>query len=203
MKYNNRRYKIVDLPGTYSLLTENLEEEITRDFLLFGRPDVTVIIVDATNLERNLNLVLQILEITPKAVVCLNLIDEAERRGIEIDAVKLSNELGVPAMPTAARSKRGLVELASAIEKVATGELKTEPRRIALSREIEEAVNELVPQIEREFPGLPNARWLAIRLIDGDKRIIEAMQSGEFAEWLEHGKQNAHARELVQQEALS
>jgi Fe2+ transport system protein B len=76
--YGEKRYKIVDLPGTYSLLSTSTDEEIARNFILFGQPDVTVIVADATRLERNLNLVLQVLEITDQAVLCLNLIDEAE-----------------------------------------------------------------------------------------------------------------------------
>ena len=82
-EYAGQRYKMVDLPGTYSLLSTSLDEEIARDFILFGQPDVTVVVVDATRLERNLNLVLQVLEITDRAVVCLNLIDEARRHGAE------------------------------------------------------------------------------------------------------------------------
>ncbi|MGB5660791.1 MAG: FeoB small GTPase domain-containing protein, partial [Thermoanaerobaculia bacterium] len=84
------RYKLVDLPGTYSLLSTSVDEEIARDFILFGKPDVTVVVVDATRLERNLNLVLQVLEITDRAVVCLNLMDEAKRKGLEIDHRRLA-----------------------------------------------------------------------------------------------------------------
>ena len=91
-----KRYTLVDLPGTYSLLSMSVDEEIARDFLLFGRPDCIVIVVDATVLERNLNLVLQVLEITDRVVVCLNLMDEARRKGVVIDPAKLSAELGVP-----------------------------------------------------------------------------------------------------------
>ena len=83
--YNDKKYKLVDLPGTYSLLSTSQDEEVARNFILFGKPDVTIIVVDASRLERNLNLVLQILEITDKAVLCLNLMDEAERLEIEID----------------------------------------------------------------------------------------------------------------------
>ena len=94
--HEGKRAKVVDLPGTYSLLAGSADEEIARDFVLFGRPDVTVVVVDATRLERNLNLVLQILEITDRVVVFLNLVDEARRHGIAVDPVKLERELGVP-----------------------------------------------------------------------------------------------------------
>src|SRR5210317_196542 len=96
-----QRYKLVDLPGTYSLLSASLDEQIARDFVLFGKPDVTVIVVDATRLERNLNLVLQVLEITDRAVVCLNLMDEARRKGLQIDDRRLARDLGVPVVATA------------------------------------------------------------------------------------------------------
>ena len=84
-EFGKKKYKLIDLPGTYSLLSASQEEEISRNFLVFGRPDVTVVVVDATNLERNLNFVLQILEITGDVVICLNLMDESKRKGIEID----------------------------------------------------------------------------------------------------------------------
>ena len=101
--YQEKRYKIVDLPGTYSLLSTSTDEEVARDFILFGKPDVTVIIMDATRIERNLNLTLQILEITDRIVICLNLMDEAKRHQISVDDRKLSKELGVPVIPTSAR----------------------------------------------------------------------------------------------------
>ena len=91
--YGQKRYKLVDLPGTYSLLATSLDEEVARDFLLFDQPDVTVIVVDATRLERNLNLAFQVLEITDRAVICLNLTDEARRHGLEIDDRALALEL--------------------------------------------------------------------------------------------------------------
>jgi Fe2+ transport system protein B len=97
--YSDKRYKLVDLPGTYSLLATSLDEEIARDFILFGQPDVTIIVVDATRLERNLNLVLQTLEITDRAVVCLNLMDEARRHKLTVDDRRLARDLGVPVVP--------------------------------------------------------------------------------------------------------
>jgi ferrous iron transport protein B len=104
---DGKRVKVVDLPGTYSLQAGSTDEEVARDFVLFGRPDVTVVVVDATQLERNLNLVLQILEITDRVVVCLNLMDEARRHGIAVDPGRLAEELGVPVVPTvAARGHR-------------------------------------------------------------------------------------------------
>ena len=102
-----QQYTLVDLPGTYSLMSMSVDEEIARDFLLFGRPDCIVIVVDATVLERNLNLVLQVLEVSDRVVVCLNLMDEARRKGIVVDHDTLASALGVPVVPTTARTGRG------------------------------------------------------------------------------------------------
>ncbi len=181
--YQGKHYKLVDLPGTYSLLSTSMDEEIARDFILFGQPDVTVIVVDATRLERNLNLVCQVLEITDRAVVCLNLIDEAERRHLTIDDRCLARELGVPVVPTVARQGTGIPLLIQMVAQVVTGQLTCRPHRIqsgppALKR----AVQLLVEKIRTAFPDLPNARWVALRLLEGDGRIEEAVRSGELAD---------------------
>ena len=177
------RVKVVDLPGTYSLQAASVDEEVARDFVLFGQPDVTVVVVDATRLERNLNLVLQIIEITDKVVVCLNLMDEARRRGIGVDPAILSRELGVPVVPTAARRGEGMPELLDAIREVATGETQPDPLRIkALHPAVNTAVAEVSERLERLWPDLPNARWVALRLLNGDEKIEEAVRSGAIAE---------------------
>jgi len=181
--YQEHRYKLVDLPGTYSLLATSLDEEVARDFILFGQPDVTVVVVDATRLERNLNLVLQVLEITDRAVVCLNLIDEAERHNIEVDDRRLARDLGVPVVPTSARYGQGFPELLQAIDEVATGQTICNPYRFqSQSPALKETVAQLVQKIEAAFPGLPNARWVALRLLDGDERIAEAVRKGELGD---------------------
>ena len=182
-KYGDKRYKLVDLPGTYSLLATSLDEEIARDFILFGQPDVTIVVVDATRLERNLNLVLQVLEITDRVVVCLNLIDEAERHGLQVDERRLARDLGVPVVPTAARSKQGLEQLLQTISDVATGRTVCNPRRFQNEPpQLKQATQILVEQLNQTYPGLPNARWVALRLLDGDKRLIEAIQKGELGD---------------------
>jgi len=179
--YADKRYKIVDLPGTYSLLSTSTDEEVARNFILFGQPDVTVIVVDATRLERNLNLVLQVLEITNRAVVCLNLIDEARRHRLTIDERLLAKELGVPVVPTAARRGQGMSELLQQLHAVATGEYVCKPRRIKNeSRGLKHALEQLTAMLTARFPGLTNARWVALRLLEGDPRIIEAVRSGEM-----------------------
>lgn len=174
------RYKVVDLPGTYSLLSASTDEEIARDFILFGRPDCTIIVMDATLLERNLNLALQILEITDRAVVCLNLMDEARRKGIKVNHKTLARDLGVPVIPTVARTKHGMDDLVRAVAGVARGDTETNPHRIRASGKVAQAVDELAMLISEALPSLPNARWIAMRLLEGDRRVEEAIQRGEL-----------------------
>jgi ferrous iron transport protein B len=114
-------YRVVDLPGTYSLLSTSADEEVARDFLVRGEADATVIVVDPACLERHLNLVLQVLEITDRVIVCLNLMDEARRHGLEVDAPRLERDLGVPVVATSARHGEGMAELVATIEDVAAG----------------------------------------------------------------------------------
>jgi len=181
--YGDKRYKIVDLPGTYSLLSTSLDEEVARDFILFGQPDVTIIVVDATRLERNLNLALQVLEITDRAVICLNLMDEARRHGIQVDERRLARDLGVPVVPTAARQGEGLDALLQAVSEVAMGETVCKPHRVRTeSSAIQSALETLVAQIQQAFPNVPNARWVALRLLDGDQRIADAIRTGELGD---------------------
>ncbi|MCI0707461.1 MAG: 50S ribosome-binding GTPase [Ignavibacteriae bacterium] len=187
--YDNKRYKVVDLPGTYSLLSTSSDEEVARDFILFGKPDVTVIVVDATRVERNMNLVLQVLQITDRAVVCLNLIDEAERHGIKIDERQLMRELGVPVVPVIARTGEGVPTLLRNIADVATGAFVCRPRRgWTESGSLKKAVDTLAEKIGNEFPGLPNVRWVALRLLEGDQRIIDAIRSGELTSLAERAE---------------
>lgn len=179
--YEEKKFKLVDLPGTYSLLSTSEDEEVARNFILFGKPSVTVIVVDASRLERNLNLVLQILEITDRAVLCLNLIDEAERNKIEIDQRSLSRSLGIPVVPTSARFNLGINDLIQTIYEVAMGTIVCRPHRIEnVPPKIKSAVDQLSQEIVKQYPNLPNARWLAFRLLEGDQHIINALQTGEF-----------------------
>jgi Fe2+ transport system protein B len=181
--YDDARFKLVDLPGTYSLLSTSTDEEVARDFILFGQPTVTVIVVDASRLERNLNLVLQILEITDRVVVCLNLMDEAARHGIEVDERALARDLGVPVVPAVARQGEGIPELLQAINDVARGAVATRPHRIAnLDPKVAAMVDRLAAEVEATFEGLPNARWVAMRLLEGDERIIEAIKLRELGD---------------------
>jgi ferrous iron transport protein B len=193
-RYGGKGYKVVDLPGTYSLLAASPDEEVARDFLLFGRPDVTLAVVDATRLERNLNLILQIFEITPRVVICLNLIDQARRQGLEVDDRRLARDLGVPVVPMAARYREGLEALLLSVNEVATGAVACRGYRFrGEPPELKHRVDTLVGQLECAFPGLPNARWVALRLLDGDERIMAAVRTGELRVLgAEHGGANGH-----------
>jgi ferrous iron transport protein B len=179
--FHEKKYKVIDLPGTYSLISSSLEEEIARDFILFGKPDVTVLIVDATRLERNLNLVLQTLEISSRAIVCVNLVDEAKKNGIEVDVKTLSRELGVPVVPTVARDQKGIYELLANIEKIATSAEPIKARTIDVTDPgFSRQLNQLEDAIRSAFPDIPNARWLSSRILDKDKSIIDALKKGEI-----------------------
>ena len=175
-KFNDRRYKLVDLPGTYSLLSTAEDEEIARNFILFGRPDCTIVVADATCLERNLNLTLQVLEISDHVVLCVNLMDEAKRKGFKIDLRALSRDLGVPAVGTVARTGEGLHSLLGIVEQVVTGQLETKPHQVLRDVAFQHAVSELVPLIEESVPGLPNPRWVALRLPPQPKRCSRVLR---------------------------
>lgn len=180
--FHDQRYRIIDLPGTYSLLSTSEDEEVARDFILFGKPDVTVIVVDASRLERNLSLALQILEITDKAVLCLNLMDEARRHHITIDTRTLSRDLGIPVVATSARTKEGIPDLLFAIEEVVSGKFQTKKQTyIDLPKENAEAIAELQSALSELNPELPNTRWLAMRLIEGDESVQKGVEEGSFS----------------------
>lgn len=182
-KFNDKKFKLIDLPGTYSLLSTSVDEEIARDFVLFGRPDVTIVVADATRLERNLSLVLQVLEITDRVVVALNLIDEAQSNNLKIDERALTRELGVPVVPMAARRGEGITDLLSAVERVAQGSYPTERRRTEYAdAALESAITELATQLRAAFNELPNARWVALRLLEGDESIVRAVREGTIGE---------------------
>ena len=182
-EYGDKRYKIVDLPGTYSLLATSLDEQVARNFILFGQPDVTVVVVDASRLERNLNLALQVMEITDRVMVCLNLIDEAKRHGLTVDERRLARDLGVPVVPTSARYNQGMEALLEAIHQVAVGEVRPKPRRIqTVSKSLNSVIEHLEKQVLALHPNLPNARWVALRLLDGDEDIIKSLRNGDLGE---------------------
>ena len=174
-KYKDKNFILVDLPGTYSLLSNSVEEEVARDFICFANPHATVVVADATCLERNLNLVLQILEMTDKVVLCVNLMDEAKRKKIRIDLDQLSQLLGVPVVGTSARSGKGLKELMEAVYKVALNQVATKPIKVKYSNKIEKSVQYLDTQISNLVEGKMNSRWLALKLLDDDTAILKSI----------------------------
>lgn len=180
--YSSKRFKLVDLPGTYSLLSASQDEQIARDFILFGRPDVTVVVADATRLERNLNLVLQVLQITDRAVVCVNLVDEAASHGLTVDCRGLARDLGVPVVLTAARQGEGIDMLLKEMLSVASGETVCRPRRLGYEvPALQGAVEELAAMLKDADPEIEHADWIAWRLLEGDPHIIDAVSSGQLA----------------------
>jgi ferrous iron transport protein B len=181
--YAGKNFKIVDLPGTYSLLSATPDEEVARDFILFGRPDVTVVVVDGMRLERNLNLVLQVLQITDRAVVCVNLVDEAKAHGIEVDCRGLARDLGVPVVPAAARQGEGIPELLKEMYAVASGEVTGKPYRLKYEvPQLSQAVAKTAEMLRQAFPNLPHVEWIALRLLEGDRRVISALESHELGQ---------------------
>lgn len=174
--YHNQEFILVDLPGTYSLLANSVEEQVARDFICFAEPDVTVVVTDATCLERNLNLVLQVIEITDRVVICVNLMDEARRKNIQVDLDCLSKELGVPVVGTVARNKEGLQQLQQSIYQLAKGKLTLKPVQMRYDDEIEKTINLIEPMLQQIELGNLNNRWLALRLIDGDFTILEGIE---------------------------
>lgn len=179
--YDGRHFKVVDLPGTYSLLSASPDEEVARGFLLFGRPDVTVIVADATSLERNLNLALQILQITRRAVMCLNLMDEARAHRLKIDERNLARELGISVIPCAARSGEGIPELLREVSRVAQQRTEPPPYELRLhAPELGRAVDQVERELKAVFPGLTQTRWVAQRLLEGDRQVVEAVRNGEI-----------------------
>lgn len=174
--HRDNGFLLVDLPGTYSLLANSIEEQVARDFICFAKPDATVVVTDATCLERNLNLVLQIIEITDKVIVCVNLMDEARKKKIKIDTKKLSQMLGVPVVATSASTGEGLLELKDIVLKVAKGELIANLVKISYDKILEESISMIEDDIEELVLDKLNAKWIAMRLLDDDKSIIDSMQ---------------------------
>ncbi len=195
-KHNEKEFILVDVPGAYSLMATSPDEAAARDCICFGNIDAVMVVVDATCLERNLNLVLQILEISQNVIVCLNLIDEAKKKNIYIDIEKLHNELGVPVIPTAARSGTGLNLLQKTLYSIELENKTTVGRKISYQTEspiicsnckhcvhtaehghcvLEESeIEKAILMIQGNIPPFTqniSARWAAIQLLEGDKEI--------------------------------
>ncbi|MGN1051030.1 MAG: FeoB small GTPase domain-containing protein, partial [Acutalibacteraceae bacterium] len=168
-------YTLVDIPGTYSLMAHSDEEEVARNFLCFGDPDGVIVVCDATMLLRNLNLVLQILEICPKTIVCINMMDEAKRKHIKIDIKKLSKRLSVPVVPVVAQKKKSLLALADTLDKFYDEDIKFSPPFISYPAKVEEAIA-TVEAVVRKKVGSPTfSRWISLKLLEDDEGLKEEM----------------------------
>lgn len=170
-------YVMVDLPGTYSLMAHSAEEEVARNFICFGGADAIVVVCDATCLERNMNLVLQVLEITPNVIVCINLMDEARRKHIRIDTQLIAKRLGVPVVGSAARHKKSLGGLLSALDSAVETRITRPPMRIEYAPIIEEAVSLIQPCLNELLPGRVDSRWLSLKLLDSDESLIKEVNA--------------------------
>ena len=175
--YKNKNYRLIDLPGTYSLMSHSEEEEIARNYICFGKSDTLLIVVDATCLERNLNLVYQSLEITPNIILCVNLLDEAKRKGININLDLLSQRLGIPVVGTIAKSKKTLKSLMSQVENICTKKIHPSPIKLNYGVAIEESIEILEPLIHKQLTNAHSylARWISIKLIEGDAKILTSI----------------------------
>lgn len=172
--HKDKTFILVDIPGTYSLMANSMEEEVARDYICFGDPDAIIIVADATCLERNLNLILQTLEITKKCIVCVNLMDEAGKKKIHIDIKEMSKQLGVPVIGTCARDNNGLAELMNQVYSITFKNLNTTPYTVKYDHVIEEAINIIEPAVNKIDLSLNN-RWVSLKLLEGDKKLINSL----------------------------
>ena len=157
-------------------MSNSEEEEIARDYICFEKNDCTVIVVDATRLERNLNLVKQIAEMTDNIVICVNLLDEAAKKGIKIKLDVLEKELGVPVVGIIARKKKTLKELTNVIENVCKKEIKPVPKITKYEQNVENAIKKLQNEIEKQVKNNKKSRWISIKLLEGNEKIINKIE---------------------------
>jgi len=168
-KYKNNEYELIDLPGTYSLISHSEEETVARNFLCFEEYDATVIVCDSLCLERNLNLVLQILELTPNVIVCVNLLDEARKKKVNINLELLEKKLGVPVVGTEARNKKGLDKLLESLNNIENE--KRKGTKVRYKKEVEEELKEIEEILYSIEIKNISTRWLGLRLIEKDEII--------------------------------
>jgi small GTP-binding protein len=173
--HKDKEYKLIDLPGTYSLFSNSADEEVARNYILFEQPDITLVVVDATSLERNLNLALQVMEMTKNVIICVNLIDEAERKGIKINEKILMKRTGVPVIKLSVRNKIGFNVLLDTIDRVVAGVIECQPVQTVYSELIEEKIAKIESQLLRLDINHLSARWVALRLLDGDISLMEEL----------------------------
>lgn len=178
-KGKEKSYVMVDIPGTYSLMAHSAEEEVARNFICFGAPDEVVVVCDATCLERGMNLVLQTMEISDKVTVCINLLDEAKKKGISINIKLLSERLGVPVVGVTARKKKSLEPLLQSLE-CCNGR---KGYQVKYAGPIEQAVAEIEPVVSA-LQSKINSRWLSLRLLDTDSSLKKEIEDCIGADFL-------------------
>lgn len=166
-------YVLVDLPGTYSLMAHSAEEEVARDFICFGEPDAVVVVCDATCLTRGLNLVLQTMEISDRVIVCVNLMDEAERRGISLNLPLISERLGVPVIGVSARRRKSLASLCAALDSLDSENAVNSRKKVSYQDSIEDSIAYLEDIMAKRLGSKVKHRWLSLRLLEGDKPLLE------------------------------
>lgn len=174
--YKFTNYELIDLPGTYSLLSSSEEERLARDCLCFDDYDCVVCVADATNLARNLNLVLQITKLTHKAVLLLNLCDEARKRNIDIDSSLLSKSLGIPVIRAMARSGRGINKLLEAVHNIAGGTLINDPAVLYYSNSIENTVRQVTRGLKCSISTDKSLRFFALRLLENGDSFADSFK---------------------------
>jgi len=196
-RHEDMNFIMVDIPGTYSLMANSTEEEIARDFICFGGSDAVVVVADATCLERNLNLVLQTMEITGRVVLCVNLMDEAKKKKINIDLKVLTSRLGIPVIGTSARSGKGLNALMDAVKELTEREAELNPLRVDYGDEIETAIALIESELADVLQEQMSSRWVALKLLDGDESLLcalktylgfDLLQNDEIAQAVEKAK---------------
>lgn len=191
--FKGKIFKLIDLPGTYSLFSNSVDEEAARNYIVFEKPNVTLVVLDATSLERNFNLALQVLEMTKNVIICINLIDEAEKQGIQINERILTKRLGVPVIKISARNKKGFPMLLDTIDRVATGKIECSPIQTTYPDDIEEQIKKIEPKVNEIVGNQLSARWVSLRLLDGDEKLLNEIKN-RFAK--KEGTKNEHSTAL-------
>lgn len=182
-EYQGHKFILEDVPGTYSLRAVSAEEECARDFICFGNTDASIVVCDATCLERNLNLVLQTIEVCPKTLVCINLLDEAESKGIKIDTERLEDILKVPVCRITARTGNGISEMCGRLYDMVLSEKSPEPVKILYDEDIENAIEKIIPEISEKIKKLP-LRFTALKILENDENTIHRIEEYENTELL-------------------
>ncbi|NHC41227.1 GTP-binding protein [Bacillus sp. MM2020_1] len=172
VQFKEKIFQLIDLPGTYSLFSNSTDEEVARNYIVFEKPDVTIVVLDATSLERNFNLALQVLEMTTNVIICINLIDVAEEQGININERLLTNRLGVPVIKISARNKKGFPMLLDTIDRIVTGAIECHPVQVTYPEEIEAKIMKIEPKVREMVGDHLSSRWVTLRLLDGDEALL-------------------------------